>query len=276
MSTLGALRNHAHTGERRCVPCTVLNLAILWIAVNVVVLFGWESLDTNSFVLGAVVLALGLAVIWLRGYLVPYTPRFAPKLVAATPVPDEWFHETRGADGLTPESYDGDELLAALGRGGVIEADERQVYLDPEFDQRWRAEMQRLATLSLSSLGEALKELPTVPHAHATETDGGQWIAIGGRSTLVARHVAVAELGAVHALEPAVDEPERRVAMARPLREFLSDCPLCEVPFEQSTEVSCCGGHTNPREEPRQTLVCPRCEQRFLTLPPASDARDSP
>jgi len=272
MSTLGALRNHAHTGDRRCVPCTIVNLAILWIVVNAVVLLGWQTIDANGFVLGAVVLVVGLTVIWLRGYLVPFTPRFAPKLVAASPLPDEWFHETRGADGLAPETHDGDELLAALARAGVIEADEQQVYLNREFDRRWHEQMDRLAALSLPSLAEALTELPTVSNATATETEGGQWIAIGGRSTLVARHVAVAELGAVRALEPAVDDPERRVAMARPFREFLSDCPVCEIPFKQSTEVSCCGGHTNPREEPRRTLVCPACEQRFLTLPPAADS----
>lgn len=264
MSVLGALRNPEHTGDRRCVPCTVVNVVLLWFGINALVLLGAPVVAVGVFV-------VGLAVIWLRGYLVPYTPQFAPRLVAATPIPDEWFHRTRGVGALSPADVDGETLIEELARAGVIDIDGDQLLLARSFEERWHEAMDRLAAQSLSSLAATLDSHPALPGARPVETDGQSWIALGGQSALVAHHVAVAELGAIEALEPAIDDPRRRLAMARPLREFLTTCPVCGTEFEQSTEVACCGGHTNPRETPRQTLVCPTCEQEFLRFPPAPD-----
>ncbi|QGA82606.1 hypothetical protein [Halomicrobium sp. LC1Hm] len=260
MSVLGALRNPAHTGPRRCVPCTLVNVAILWLAVNVVVVLGQP-------LAGVAVLVVGLVVIWLRGYLVPYTPQFAPRLVAASPIPTTWFHDTNEPGSIADRSRDGDRLLGELRRAGLLDADDERVYLDPDFEGRWHTEMDRLASQSLDDLADELASVPSVPSARPVEQDGQEWLAVGGQTALVARHVAIAELGAVAALEPHVDAPADRLAMARPLREFLTDCPACGSAFDRSSEVSCCGGYTNPREKPRETLVCPECEQRFLRLP---------
>jgi len=264
MDILGTLRNPDHTGERRCVPCTIVNVALLWLGTNALVLLGTPIVAVGVFV-------AGLVVIWLRGYLVPYTPEFAPRLVAATPIPDEWFHGTRGVGALSPEDVDGETLIGELARAGVVEVDGDRLLLDRAFEERWHDEMDRLATQSLSALADELRSVSALPDARPVAVDGQQWIALGGQSALVARHVAVAELGVIGALEGAVDDPKRRLAMARPLREFLTACPVCDTAFEQSTEVACCGGHTNPRETPRETLVCPTCEQEFLRFPPSPE-----
>lgn len=261
MSLTGTISNPAHTGERRCVPCTVANLGILWLLVNAVVLLGTP-------LTGGLVLAVGLGVIWIRGYLVPFTPVFAPKLISALPIPAEWFHDTAGNGALSPQTENGEDLVVALERAGVLEITEQEVFLDRAFEQEWHDEMDRLASLPLSTLAAELDAESTIPPTRAYEQDGQQWIVVEGQEALVPRHVTVAELGAVRALESVIDDPADRLAMARPLREFLTECPVCEIPFEQSTEVSCCGGHTNPREKPRETLVCPECEQQFLLLPP--------
>lgn len=261
MNVLGALRNSSHTGENRCVPCTVVNFVLLWIGVNVIAML-------RRPIVAVAVFLVGVVTIWLRGYLVPYTPTFAPKIVASTPLPTTWFHDTSTEGSLSPETVDAETLITDLADAGVIAADEERLFLDSSFEDRWRDEMDRLASLPRSSLADSLNSLPTVDSATAFE-DGGEWIATGGQTALIPRHVAVAELAAVRALEADVEDETARIAASKPLRQFLQDCPVCATGFERSTEVSCCGGHTNPRETPRETLVCPSCEQRFLTLPGA-------
>ena len=70
MSVRGALegiRQPEYTGENRCTPCTVTNLAI-----TAVVAAGLAY--AVSVPLSAGVAVLGVASVWLRGYLVPKTP----------------------------------------------------------------------------------------------------------------------------------------------------------------------------------------------------------
>ncbi|ELZ41133.1 hypothetical protein C471_06548 [Halorubrum saccharovorum DSM 1137] len=73
-----ALADPEHTGENRCLPCTLVN------ALGVAVVAGLLSRRRRS--LGLLAAALGGAAIWLRGYVVPGTPRFAPRLVAPLPI----------------------------------------------------------------------------------------------------------------------------------------------------------------------------------------------
>lgn len=265
MGVISTLRNPAYTGSQRCVLCTIVNLIVLWVTVNVVVVLSLP-------LLGVVVLVAGLGVIWLRGYLVPYTPRFAPQLVAAIPGLEGLYHQTDGTGALSADSTDPEEMIAELADAGILAVEGERLFLDPEFESQWHAEMDALSALPLSELADEVGTLPQISSARAVEQDGQQWIALGGQTALVAHHVAVAELGAVRALDGTVPDPEMRLAMARPLREFLTACPVCETEFEESTSVSCCGGHTNPRTNPRETLVCPKCEQRFVTLPEPEEA----
>ncbi|WP_415378994.1 hypothetical protein [Halosimplex sp. TS25] len=72
-----AIRRPAHTGADRCWPCTAVNLGLLAI--------GCLALAVVSPPVSAVLAIAGAAAIWLRGYLVPYTPQFAPRLVERLP-----------------------------------------------------------------------------------------------------------------------------------------------------------------------------------------------
>ncbi|RQG89159.1 hypothetical protein EA462_12385 [Natrarchaeobius halalkaliphilus] len=60
------LEQPEYTGENRCVPCTVLNLAIAFIA--------GITIARKSKALSAVVFGVSIGLIYLRGYLVPGTP----------------------------------------------------------------------------------------------------------------------------------------------------------------------------------------------------------
>ncbi len=72
------LRDPSHTGDRRCWPCTVVNSAVLLVATAVVA-------RRRSRLLAAGLGVVGAAAIAVRGYLVPSTPKFAPKLVSYLP-----------------------------------------------------------------------------------------------------------------------------------------------------------------------------------------------
>jgi hypothetical protein len=91
-SLIDRLRRSEHTGERRCWPCTVVNAVLLTIAV--------VALRRRSRALAIPAALLGAGAIWLRGYLVPGTPRWAPELVAALPVPYDPFDH---GDGYAPD-----------------------------------------------------------------------------------------------------------------------------------------------------------------------------
>ncbi len=79
MSVLDAVRRPEYTGENRCWPCTALNLALVGAAAVLALLF-WPLTAAVA------VLAVGAAAIALRGYVVPYTPAYAPRIAAALPV----------------------------------------------------------------------------------------------------------------------------------------------------------------------------------------------
>lgn len=83
-SHLADLRRPEHTGENRCWPCTVVNLVILAAASAVLV--------PLSGLLSLLVAAVGLLLVGVRGYLIPGTPRFAPRIVARIPGGDALFH----------------------------------------------------------------------------------------------------------------------------------------------------------------------------------------
>ncbi|WP_459193087.1 hypothetical protein [Halosimplex sp. J119] len=71
------IRRPDHTGADRCWPCTAANLCLLAL--------GCLALAPVSLPASALLAVAGTAAVWLRGYVVPYTPRFAPRLVARLP-----------------------------------------------------------------------------------------------------------------------------------------------------------------------------------------------
>lgn len=295
---LDRLRRPTSTGANRCLPCTALNLGVLAAGVAALV----RRRRRRSALTLAVI---GTGVIRLRGYFVPYTPRFAPRLVAALGV-EEFFHarderdayETPGGPGSIGDSYDprdargrspddgerdaepdGDAVLAMLVESEIVRPDGEDLSLAPEVREEWRTEIDSLRTLSSAELGAELeRSVPTVTETRVIEDERtgkeGRWIALGDGSEIAAeswlsRPIAIGELAAIRALE-AFDLPsETRLAAARPLRMFLSACPDCGGRVEASTTATCCGGLTSPRQGPQDVLACTDCDERLFTFPRA-------
>jgi hypothetical protein len=271
VTLIDALRQPDHTGDRRCWPCTVVNLLIIGI---VAVIVGRRRRGIGLFVT-----ALGVGLVALRGYVVPYTPAFAPRLVAASPLPDEWFHgvDPEGARGASTglgggDSVDGDALLETLVAAGVLTMDGEVVDLNSDFATAWNDAAGRLASFDTERLADATFEV-----AHAAEVsvyrDGDrEWIVLSdGRGgfegkTWLSRPVAIAEAAAVRGLDDWLDDPETRRVAAGPLRMFLDTCPDCGTALREESAASCCGGYTNPTAEPPRVLACPSCEVRLYTF----------
>jgi len=181
------LRDPSHTGDRRCWPCTVVNSAVLLVTAAVVA-------RRRSRLLAVTLGAIGAAAIAVRGYLVPYTPRFAPKLVSYLPgnlfdhddpAPDRASRtlgtrsapaaadspdssekpaspdapEASGSLGDETEEDAGEAVLAALLDRGVVVADGEAVALDDEFREAWRDEMETLRARDDDALAAALREV---------------------------------------------------------------------------------------------------------------------
>lgn len=264
---LDAVRRPEYTGDRRCWPCTVLNAVVV---VGVAALVGaWVPL------LSVPVLAVGAAAIWLRGYVVPYTPRFAPPLAAAAGL-DGLFHDATPPpepSSLAPEAVDGEELLADLVAAGALEPEGETLALAPAFAERWEAEMADLRALDTAALTRAAAEVAVAAESRVQRDGAGdrEWVVLSDGSGQVqnehwlTRPVAVAETAAARALGDDLP-PARRAAAAGALRMFLEECPDCGTPLEETTTMDCCGGHTGPGDVPADVIACPACDARLYTF----------
>ena len=270
-------RNPEHTGRYRCWPCTIANAALLLFACAALV-------RRRSRMLAGIVGAAGTAAIALRGYLVPYTPEFAPRLVAA--LPGDPFHdapsrpESAGApdrpDTIAPETDpDGEEILAGLVERDVLVPDGETLYLDPEVRERWREESTELRANSDRELAAALgAAAPEGTVVNAVEPDEDRWFVVSdgsgdpSRERWLTRPVALAETAAVRALADRTDlDPIERARAAGALRTFLEACPACGGPVEETTAVACCGGPSSARADaPRAVLACGDCGARLYTF----------
>ncbi|NHN62023.1 hypothetical protein G9463_01675 [Haloarcula sp. JP-Z28] len=274
MEVLETLSDESYTGANRCWPCTVLNLGL----VGLLALF---LRARKRSLLSLLVAVVGVAVVYLRGYLVPYTPEFAPRLVAISPVPDEWFHGESAHDAATQEAMaheerdslaedvelDGETILRELSAAGVIELKGERLFPEASVDTAWHDRMDELAAESLDSLSTTLQaSLGQVGHAEPY-VDDAEWVVLGSEhKQLLPRPVVVAELAAYEVLGERLDDERLRIAGAKAFRMFLDSCPVCGSELVESSSVSCCGGHLGPRQDPDETLVCPTCEQRLYTF----------
>ncbi len=274
-SFLPDVRRSEYTGADRCWPCTVVNVALVGVG-------GATLAVVASPILGAAAAVVGLALVWLRGYLIPGTPRFAPPLVAAIPGGDRLFHGSGVDDGGDPpaaggsiadeEAFEtGADLLERLVDAGVLEADGEAIRPTAAYDERWHAEMERLRELGTGELAAAAGAVSPAAKARAVHADD-EWIALspeGGATvdeTWLTRPVAIAEVAGYRATEGFLTDDAARLAAAETNRMFLRSCPDCGAELRQGVDMPCCGGHTGPGEEPAETLVCPECAVRLYTF----------
>jgi len=259
---LDRLRRPEYTGQNRCRPCTVLNLVII-AAVGVVVAV-W-----NAFA-AVLVVGVGLALLALRGYVVPGTPRFAPRI--AERLPFDFGHtgppretETLSDTDAGTDGPDSEAVLESLVEAGVIEGDGEQLFLNDAFREAWT---DRMATLRTADDSELLARVEAAaPADFEVQLHDDLVLLAGGRDVWVRRAVAIAETAAVETLEDWELPEAIRVHAAQPLRNFLETCPVCGGPVRESTRKNCCGGPGSVYENPEQpVLACADCGTVVIEL----------
>lgn len=247
------LRQPEYLGENRCIPCTVVNIVIAAAVsgglayVSVVAGPGWgfgAGIGVGSFV-------LFLALIYLRGYLIPYTPTLTKRYL-----PDRvlrWFdkHPTDPAvDRPDAEPIDVETTLFSI--GAIEECAEMDDWcLDTAFRQAWRDRIRAIRdedrTVHEQSVARLLdNETDAVTvrqygEAAIVTVDGrqiGQW---------ESNSAFIADVAADTVLREWSDEwadlhLANRSQLLNSLRMFLERCPSCDGPVTlgQDTVESCC------------------------------------
>lgn len=268
MVTRWQLRQPAHTGENRCIPCTIVNAAItVAIAVALVIAtWSWGLDFVESLAVGTGMLVIGAALIALRGYLVPGTPWLTERYL-----PD-WVLVHFDKAGHHPEPTDADlDAEALLADGGVVRPcdEEDDLCLTDAFSTAWRSAMadRRDLNASLDDLAELLgadpAELVVDSHDEAivARRDGqriGQWASDAA---------FIADMGAAAVLHERLDRWEHldighRSSILHGLRAFLEVCPVCDgqLVMDERVRRSCC------RSVDVVAIECRSCERPLLEV----------
>ncbi len=248
MTFIDRLRRPEYTGANRCWPCTAVNLAI------VVLLAGAAGLLFTP--LAPLVLLVGGGAIYLRGYVIPGTPRFAPRVVELLPV--EFGPEKHVESDSIAESVDPKQLLGTLIDAGVVVADGEDLRLTDDFRVAFEDRMAELRTLSEQALAERAAAVAAGdPDA---EVHANRILLAGGRDIWLSRAVAIAETAAAETLAGFDVPTDLRAPAAEPLRTLVSTCPVCAGPVVETTLRNCCGGPgTSHRKPHRPVLACSDC-----------------
>jgi hypothetical protein len=257
------LRQPEYTGENRCTPCTVVNVLIAAAAAAL--------LGTVSVPLGVATFAVGVLVVYLRGYLVPYTPtitkRYFPDRVL------RWFDKTpardRGVDVDEREEIDVERTLVDL--GVVAEcADRDDLCLDAEFQRAWRERIEAVDDRNVET--EIRRLLDLDPGADNTVERRGAEAAV---VFIDGRQVGQWESGAALLADLAADEVLRewtdewdqfhvlnRSELLHSLRMFIERCTECGAPVsvDHETVDSCC------RSFDVAAVTCDGCGSRFFEI----------
>jgi hypothetical protein len=210
--------------------------------------------------LGVLTGGICLVLIYLRGYVVPGTPRFGPRVAALLPFQfDHSEAESYDSDSLA-EDIDPEQLLDQLVEAGILLVDGEQLRLDSGFREEWE---RRMADLREATESELVSRAATAAGDDVEGEHLGERILLtgDGRDAMLRPTVATAETAAAEALA-AYDVPEPiRAPAAGPLKTFIRSCPDCGGDVKEMTIQNCCGGpgsiHNNPE---RPALVCSECE----------------
>jgi hypothetical protein len=260
MTILHRYQNPAYTGQNRCVPCTITNVAIAAL--------GSLALATVVPPIGVAAFLGALLTIYLRGYLVPGTPAFTRRYF-----PDWLLAVFDKADPI-PTSVDVEETLVAA---GVLHDEAADLVLDPRFATAWAERMDdidagrnglndtdagRLDAVELAALTDLDPDALDVQRygeAVVASLDAeriGRW---ESRAAFVADAAAARELDDWVPRWRSIPLAARSELLGA-LRLFLERCPACDAALTLDHEVvrSCC------RERDVIAVSCSGCGSRLL------------
>ena len=299
-SVLDRLRQPEYTGKNRCLPCTAVNAVIAVVVAGGVggMLVGTGTAPAPATGVAVALLALFVATIYFRGYLVPGTPtltkRYFPDWVlarfdklpedhpdagtpgavgtegagtaAADATIDDTGDDSETSDPTTdPEEVDAERHLLDAGAVEPCE-DVDDLCLTDEFGAAWEREVEaldgadreRIATV-LGVEGDA--EVNEYGEAFVLTVDGyrvGQW---ESEAALLSDLASATVLAERYDAWSTLDSVERGQIVGG-LRVFVETCPTCGGPvsLSQDTVESCCRTHEVV------AAACEDCEDRLLEV----------
>ncbi|MFH5801661.1 hypothetical protein [Haladaptatus sp. CMAA 1911] len=229
------LQRSAYTGENRCIPCTVVNLLI---AAAMAVGFAFV---TTSLAVGLIVFAAFVIVIYLRGYLVPGTPkltkRYFPSRLLAMFGKEVVSSDFEGR--TTDTDTENESLLTANGVTG-----DDGVTLTDEFRESWTEQMRDVADGGIQPTDVAALFDATSVSQHGDQSfvvDERKSVRWGSNAALVADLAADTVLRERTHRWTSIDT-ERRESVRMGLRLCLKRCPTCGGPLgvEETRIDPCC------------------------------------
>ncbi|MFC7132540.1 MULTISPECIES: hypothetical protein [Salinibaculum] len=248
------LRRPEYTGENRCTPCTVVNVVIAAVLAGVAAVVAVE--------LAAAVFAVSLLAIYLRGYLVPYTPtlttRYLPEPVLRAlgkePAPEspdagETWEAVEKLEAHRENAVDVDAFLTDAGVVAPAEnADGPSQYrLTEAFAERVdghladvreggvdRAAVAALFDTDPEDVSGEDREYP----AYEVGIRVRKWPSVAALHSDVAAHRALAEVTDDWLAVPA----DQRASILELLRGSRETCPDCGGALTETSEMveSCC------------------------------------
>ncbi|WP_226481593.1 hypothetical protein [Natrinema amylolyticum] len=260
---LARLEQPEYTGENRCLPCTAVNVVIalaLAAALGVAV----------SALAGALAFAASLALIGIRGYLIPGTPtitrRYLPERVL----------EAVGKStetGPTIETVSPAELTSVLAAAGVLTDQGDEIRLSTAFETRWddRLASDGTAEPSTDAVGSMLgaTEVDRLDETSFV-LDGQKRVHWESSAALAADAAAAPELRTQ--LDGWTElEADERCDLLTGLRLVRDRCPICGDRVTTTAErlEHCC---RRPRVGVQS--VCDGCDRPLVELVASESSAD--
>lgn len=265
------IRVEEHTGNNRCAICTVLNVLLLAITVLLANLI--------SPLLASILLLFGGLCIWLRGYLVPLTPTFAPiivnKLRQDTQRDQRLVNST-----VDTELYAREKILEELISAGVIQPEGEELTLNDCFEADWYSAMNQLNALEDEEIAsEIIAVNPMCSNVELQKIDDRDYVIQKDTSGKLSgerwtrKPVAIVESAALQVFRDWNIESDTRPVAAYALGLFLHECPLCGDEIRTQPDTGCCGSpDTGPDGEILHVRVCGSCEAKYHVIPSVSDS----
>jgi len=261
---LGRLRQPEYTGDNRCYPCTIVNISLAGVLAAVLGALG-------SLVLALAAFGALLALIYLRGYLVPGTPAVTKRYLPP------WVLESFGKQVATGGALADDggpvdiDVEAVLIRAGLLVEceDGEDLCPEPAFETAWIDQMETLADDEPRQLEVASGLLERTPDGLGLAERGhGETVHLVADEELArwpSRSALLADLAATVELADRLENwqrysPQQRAALVAALRLFVETCPNCSGPVvaEEDVRESCCSTHEYV------VVSCGDCETEVL------------
>lgn len=264
---LTKIKQPEYTGDDRCEPCTVLNLAIAGVLGS--------AIARKSRIGGVLAVGVSVALIYLRGYLVPGTPeltkQYLPPEVLAwfgkepESTAKQGFGSHDASNETESDSVDSDDPAsesdteeptvdpeAFLVDSGILVpcSDRDDLCLAEQFEDTWQAKIESTDPESVSASDAAtafgldadddytIESFDEARVLQRGDVQLGQWPSHAALVADVVGARAVAESTPEWEALP----PEAKGQLLNALRLFLETCPTSDgdVTLETETVESCC------------------------------------